>query len=558
MSRTPPRSINSAGSESNYSTRLPSLSPPGEHSASPSPAFSLDVNPFDTALPPIQSSQAPITHRRTGSTLKTVMRKIFNRKRQSQTDGVEGTPGETRFPPSIRLPEPIVGKSFLAAPSPPPSKCSSPLSEANLQIATSSCLSPTSLGSSSLVPAGLAPRPRRATLPSVIFSEDEESRYGVMSAVSDPQEDQSTISGRKSHQRTLKTRRRSRSIDSSHPLPRDPQKPSPSWASRTTSFPQMTPASNSRSPREENSADDQHIRRPSTGTTVTSQTRTSDGPSSPGPDMRPDRVSLLPDMANLVRAMQQDDSLTVEQRLNTIEVKMIDLEFAIARMQSSSASSTPVVDRSPGRDGERSSARRKQNSFPQVRNKASHSSTSDRDEQTPQKTRPPGPDHRPSSTSTVRAATDKTLPPRPNGSATAPGDFSGISIEQYSALVTLLRREQTARRNLEGQVLNLKKEIRQMQRAALQSMELGGTMYPIQKVDSQEFLRFRRALDGSECDSPGHFQDDKIMNNAFETESDYDPYGPPKWERERDRDKGRGPELKLGPPGKRLVTTAMI
>jgi hypothetical protein len=31
--------------------------------------------------------------------------------------------------------------------------------------------------------------------------------------------------------------------------------------------------------------------------------------------------------------MQQDDSVTLEERLTTLEVKLIDLEFAIARLQ---------------------------------------------------------------------------------------------------------------------------------------------------------------------------------------------------------------------------------
>jgi hypothetical protein len=49
-------------------------------------------------------------------------------------------------------------------------------------------------------------------------------------------------------------------------------------------------------------------------------------------------------------------------------------------------------------------------------------------------------------------------------------------------------------------------------------------------------------------------------NTAFETESDYDPFGPPKWERERDRNRER--ELELGNGhghgGRRVVTAPMI
>ncbi|KAF7712968.1 Uncharacterized protein PECH_002313 [Penicillium ucsense] len=556
MSQSPPRSITSTGSESNNSTRLRSSSAQGRHSASNSKSFSLEVNPFDTALPPITHSHPPVsTHRRTGSTLKTVMRKIFNRKRQSQGEGMIASPAETYFSLQGKSPEPIVGKSFLAAPSPPPSKCNSPLSEANLQLATN-CLSPNSLVSSSLVPAGLALPPRRASLPSVIFSEDE-SRYGVASAVSDPQENQSVISGRKSQYSALRHRRRSRSIGALRsPTREQPGSPAP-WVSRTISFPQTTKDPKSSLPKQEIPVTERASRRPSTGTTFTSQTKGSEAPTSPFPEINPDRVSLLPNMANLVRAMQQDDSLTVEQRLNTMEVKMIDLEFAIARMQTSSTSSTPTIEKHPERERKRSTPRRKEKALPQVPKQSSRPISNNRDKSKVPKTSTTEPKGQPKSTSPNRTDTEKPEISRADPSPISANDFNGISIEQYSALVTLLRREQTARRNLESQVSSLKKDIRQMQRAALHSMEMGGTMYPISNADSQEFLRFRRALDGSECDSPRRANDEKGMNSAFETESDYDPYGPPKWEREGDREKGRIQELKLGPPGKRLATTAI-
>jgi hypothetical protein len=149
----------------------------------------------------------------------------------------------------------------------------------------------------------------------------------------------------------------------------------------------------------------------------------------------------------------------------------------------------------------------------------------------------------------------RTLRPAPSASSLS--DFNSISIEQYSALVTLLRREQTARRNLESQVSSLKDDIRHIQRAALHSMEAGGTMYPIHSVDSQEFLRFRRALDGSDSGSPTRGPDQK-GNGAFESESDYDPFGPPKWERERGRDREKERQMELGHGGRRVVTSPMI
>lgn len=544
MSRTTTRSILSAGSESTSSPRARSTSARGERSASNPASFSLDQNHYDTALPPINFHQPPVTHRRTGSTLKTVMRKIFNRKRQSQADGVEENPHESYYSSPARSSGPVTGKSFLSVPTPTESKRSSPLSEENLQLAASH-LSPTSAIGGSLPSPGMPPRRRRATLPSVVFSDDE-SRFAVASAVSDPQEDRPCVPDRECQLTLLRARRRSRSISALQNMADDRPLSPPTWPTRTTSV--LESISDSKSPPlEGGSSVSDHSGRPSTGTTVTSVTRASVAPSMPESDPHADQISLPPNVGNLVRTMQQDDSLTIEQRLNTIEVKMIDLEFAIARMQSNSATESL-------QDRDRSSSRRKEDSIPQVRGKPSYLSTTDGDESL--SPLPNLPTARPTSTSTIRADTMNARTLRPAPSATSLSDFSGISIEQYSALVTLLRREQTARRNLESQVSCLKDDIRHIQRAALHSMELGGTMYPIHSVDSQEFLRFRRALDESGSSSPVR-ADDKA-NHAFETESDYDPFGPPKWERERERERELEYGCGDGNVGRRVVTAPMI
>ncbi|CEJ56609.1 hypothetical protein PMG11_02811 [Penicillium brasilianum] len=545
MSRTTTRSITSAGSESAPSPRLRSTSARGERPASNPASLSLDANHYDTALPPINFHQPPITHRRTGSTLKTVMRKIFNRKRQSQTDGVEESPHESYYNSPARSSGPIAGKSFLSVPTSTESKRSSPLSAENLQLAETH-LSPTSATGGSLPSPGMGPRRRRATLPSVIFSDDE-SRYAVASAVSDPQEDRPFIPDQERQRSMLQARRRSRSIGTLQDLVNQRPMTPREWPTHTTSVPNSVADSKS-PPLEGGSSVSDHSGRPSTGTTVTSVTRASAAPSIQESDPHADQISLPPNVGNLVRTMQQDDGLTIEQRLNTIEVKMIDLEFAIARMQSNSAADNL-------QDRDRSSSRRKEDSFPQVRSKPSYLSSNDCDESPT--TVSILPTTRPTSTSTIRADTLNARTLRAAPSATSLSDFSGISIEQYSALVTLLRREQTARRNLESQVSSLKDDIRHIQRAALHSMEMGGTMYPIHSVDSQEFLRFRRALDESDS-SP--VRPDEKGNGAFETESDYDPFGPPKWERERDRERQREREREREPGygGRRVVTAPMI
>lgn len=251
-------------------------------------------------------------------------------------------------------------------------------------------------------------------------------------------------------------------------------------------------------------------------------------------------MSLPPNVGNLARTMQ-DDGLTVEQRLNTLEVKMIDLEFAIARMQSSSVGDVPTW-----------SSRQRQGPSPDstvlhTRSKPSSGvqGSVDRDECPSPLTTLPG---RPASMTTIRPETMNSRTIRPAPSATSLSEFSGVSIEQYSTLVTLLRREQTARRNLETQVSNLRDDLRQIQRAALHSMEMG-TMYPIHSMDSQELLQFRRALDDSDASSPIRTAEDR-PNGKSDADSEWercdqyardDAFGMSKWEH-----------------GQRIVTAPMI
>ncbi|KAJ5925549.1 hypothetical protein N7454_008188 [Penicillium verhagenii] len=553
MSGNYTRSIASAGSESVGSGGLQHRSSSvarAERSASNPASFSLD---YDTALPPISFHQnATLAHRRTGSTLKTVMRKIFNRKRQSATDELEESPNEALYSPPVRKLGPA-GKSFLSVPTPTASKRSSPLSEENLQLQFAEThLSPTSATGGSL-PSPTLPRPRRrATLPSVIFSDDE-SRFAVASAISDPQDDRH-LQFQEGRRHSMVQNRRSRSIEGLGELAVERERYEQShedWSPRTTSAPTSGPES--KSPPLGSSISD-HSARPSTGTTVTSVTPASVAPSISEADEQAEQISLPPNIGNFVHSMQQDDGLTVEQRLNTLEVKMIDLEFAIARMQSSPIDSPTErlsrVKRTPSSEPNTLHTRNKPSSgylgAPDRERERDRDRERERDESPSPLTTFPA--VRPSSTSTIRQETmNRSLRAAP--STTSLSEFSGVSIEQYSTLVTLLRREQTARRNLETQVSGLRDDLRHIQRAALHSMEMGTTMYPIHSVDSQEFLRFRRALDDSDS-SPISTPRDRERererereranvnvngngNGDYEDVSEYgrdDPIGPHKWD----------------------------
>ncbi|KAJ5554968.1 hypothetical protein N7461_003438 [Penicillium sp. DV-2018c] len=529
MSRRPTRSIASAGSESAGSLRQRSSTARGERSASNPASYIGDRDHYDTALPSMDfrsphsfHSQPSIAHRRTGSTLKTVMRKIFNRKRQSQTDGLEETPFESSFAREpVRDPGSAKGRPLLTVP--PPLNLStqrtSPLSAENLQLAEThlSPLSPLHSGSlNEPLPGGMQPRRRRATLPSVVFSDDG-SRYGVAStAISDPQDDRSYVPDRR---HSLLSHRLSRSTEALREMADHlPEIPS-EWSARTASAPGPTSIPGSRSPPLDESSNSGQSRRPSTGTTVTNVTPESAAPSVLELDQPSDQASLPPNVAHFVSTMQQDDNATLEQRLTTLEVKLIDLEFAIARMQTSNPENDkPSRPRHPASTG----------SFSSRRQKPAILSSADSDPSPL-----PSANTRPSSTSTIRPETMNSRTLRPAPSATSLSDYNGVSIEQYSTLVTLLRREQTARRNLEAQVGGLRDDIRLLQRAALGSMTM-----------QQPSMHLRRGM----SDSDGSLRDDKqgmgSVDNESELERDRlefysrdDPFGrpKPKWERERQR-----------------------
>ncbi|CAG8172270.1 unnamed protein product [Penicillium salamii] len=495
MSKNSPRSIASAGSESAGSIRQRSTARADRSSSNP--ASHVGDN-YDTALPSMEfHAQPALTHRRTGSTLKTVMRKIFNRKRQSQADELEETPYESALAMPRRNTGPVRGRPFLAVP--PPlnltSNRSSPLSAENLQLAETH-LSPLSpLSPASMHSPGM-PRRRRATLPSVIFSDDE-SRYAVAStAISEPREDMSHVQERR---HSLLSNRLSRSTDALQALTDRQPEVITAWPPRKSSA-QAGSASDSKSPRYDESSNSGQSGRPSTGTTVTSVTRASAAPSVTESEHQ--EPALPSNLASLVHTMQHDDSATLEQRLTTLEVKMIDLEFAIARMQTNDSDPRqkhPLSDSLPRKPG--------------------FISPSDQTS--------PLPSIRPSSTSTIRP--ERSLRPAPSASSLS--DYQGVSIEQYSALVTLLRREQTARRNLEGQLGSLRDDVRLLQRAAMESIQ-SGSMQPVHTTDSPEFLRFRRALDDNSLPLRSEEKLDADSEWDRSIYSRDDPIGP-KWERQR-------------------------
>lgn len=436
-------------------------------------------------------AHAPGMHRRTESTLRTVMRKIFQRKRRSQIDDFEedlftepsqpqtsrpslARPGQSEYGSSR---ERVEGKSHYAG-----SQGHSPL-----QID----MRPTLISLDRLHP--LPTHQRRATLPSLIFSETDSHDPLHIPLDKDkpgPRTTNKSVSNLRTR-RVLRGRRRSRSTNSLRKTAAaDKSGSAIMWASRCGDSNYLgSPAFGAVS-------DSELSCRPPTRGTFASVGRTgpasvteSEGEEEQDEQDEEEDPPSVRRVGNLISTMQNNDNVTLEQRMTTLEVKLIDLEFAIARIQdkrgdaggpppAAAGKKTPDTTRTPAKQS--------------LENPPSTSSTphsephaADEDFDTVKIEI----QDRPVSTSTVRPKTLHRARTYQLPSTSAHVDTSSsISIEQYSALVMLLRREQSARRHLEGQISDLRGDIQQLQNLSRRSMSSTtvGTMYPIQSTDSSD------------------------------------------------------------------------
>ncbi|PYH89503.1 hypothetical protein BO71DRAFT_453391 [Aspergillus ellipticus CBS 707.79] len=429
------------------------------------------------------------SHRRTGSTLKTVMRKIFTRKGRGDDEYAHSRSDNTspRSDKSLDKPLPL-SNSLNAKPSRPLQLDAGPTSwEEALQ---------------KLEPH---PRRRRATLPSLIFS-DEESRVALEAVVNStrpiskrdnsPHANSDPDDVRRREMRRIKRRSRSATALRGKDHLMSPIQ----WRRRSLESCAASTAFGAPSEVDINE-------RPPTRTTVASAPKPNTGPSflEDEEDEAQDEV-LAQNVSTLVNSMQHDENVTLEQRLTTLEVKMIDLEFAIARMQS----------------GRETPAEPKKSSPTTTRHKRKQSSAPSG----PNDLRAKSPDaDRPDSTTTLRPSPLHRSRTLQAPSSTSLHECNSISVEQYSALVMLLRREQTARRELEQQVSGLRDDIQQLHQMARESMGLGSTrtMYPIRSMDSQDIRRLRQAL-GPSPTATEHSRPDK----PYDSDSEERPELPPK------------------------------
>jgi hypothetical protein len=151
----------------------------------------------------------------------------------------------------------------------------------------------------------------------------------------------------------------------------------------------------------------------------------------------------------------------------------MDLEFAIAKLQSQDTS--PLHHSG----SERKSHTNKKVAVPATESE-SHSSSNRQGSNsalldahhTPPRSSPAS-DGRPESIATIRPQTSGSHHPPSRISRGPPPnpDFHGISVEQYSALTMLVRREQTARKLLETQILQLRNEVEKLQKRGSRALD---------------------------------------------------------------------------------------
>jgi hypothetical protein len=513
--------------------------PPTQRDLSAPAILTGDAEPYDTALPPMCSKELVVTtrrhqgghprlpypqnltsiqggignHRRTGSTLKTVMKKIFTRNRRSRTDDLEDPIADFKFndstfPASHRLKSPDTsnsGSSRQGALVQQPTETLTTLDVVLKQLDTE-------------------PRQRRATLPSLIFSDDE-SRQALEAVVhperkssnlklsphacSDPEEIR--------RRRMRSANRRSRSAGALRVLAQEHHRMSPIQWKRRRSVESEFLASTTCG-----IGSDSDSSRPPTRSTVATASTFKPSADASAFEEEPENEpmpppSLPPNVGELISSMQTDDNASLEQRMTTLEVKLIDLEFAIARMQSGRID-TPAADAPKRRGSEPSRHKRQKSSAKSSAKSPGHSPPSTRDDSST--TQHISSTDRPLSASTIRPSPSDIHRAR---ALQAPSmvslnsDSGAISVQQYSALVMLLRREQTARRNLEQQVSGLREDIERLTQMARDSIGVG-TMYPIRSVESEEYMRIRP--DDSPSSSPRQTSDKLSSQSRHKSDSE--------------------------------------
>lgn len=476
-------------------------------------------------------SQDPFSHRRRGSTLKVVMRKLFGMKRHSNLDGEE----ESESPSTVRH-QPMAtptGPNRILFETAHQSDSSSrgSLSKRKHSVPTSHLSSASSDHIASAqdnrieIPAHTVRR--RATLPSLILTEDDDTKGSIYSNLSptstrpvsvvieshEDREHQEDHEDTKS-QPSFRAHRRSRSADALRDLVRHHRMSPIQWRRRSdeikfwrTSVLEMDEGDEIGEVQPSDSG--QHKPR-------IDSLPEFEKPKSANDDSLPlqDVSTSAPFQIESLIASMADPDATVEQRLTTIEVKLMDLEFAISKIQ---GTDNNVFSKPPVSSPEPRKASLSPNPAPRSPNDAASIVS----EATTQSSASfGGGEDRPISTATLRPNMIYSQQPPPwQNNSWSSMNLHGISIEQYSALVTLVRREQTARKALENQVTQLQEEMQHFRRASGLPASPPGTLYPIPSPDSDDG-KFRRRTGSSRKDSTTS-GDTRISDSKMRDSSKY-------------------------------------
>jgi hypothetical protein len=237
------------------------------------------------------------------------------------------------------------------------------------------------------------------------------------------------------------------------------------------------------------------------------------------------------DFGSLIETMQETNEASLAHRVATLEVKLMDLEFAIAKLQSHDPS--PLQHST----SERKSHTSKKLSAPATESESHSSSISGTldTRHTPPRSSPAD-DGRPESIVTIRPQTSGAYHPSSRISRGPPPnpDFHGISVEQYSALTMLVRREQTARKLLETQIIQLRNEVEKLQKGGSRIFDPESFFRPSSPdsvedpsspvIDSPSTSKHAKSRkDGRDKRITGSFRRHHLSTRSFYSDSDRPP-----------------------------------
>ena len=247
------------------------------------------------------------------------------------------------------------------------------------------------------------------------------------------------------------------------------------------------------------------------------------------------------DFGLLASAMQSQEKISVEERVVTLEVKLMDLEYAISKLQARTPSpterfsrhldsmqrsrddATPSVRPPPSVRAQQRSLSADANSRPRPHERPSTGSDSNdltttgsrSTEQTSQYSQNEeaiDPEARPTSTATtLRAQAVRQGPASPTkGTKPMRNSLTSLTIEHYTTLIALIRREQSARIRLEEQISNLQRQVVDL--ISLSPVEPRGRVWkdasPCQRgMNGDKYRRGRIGRDVDETDTEDGFQD---------------------------------------------------